>query len=160
MAQLIKPAPIIIEGGRAARIDRAVIGTLIGVLLLTMILSGFSHEGSKLTLLLAPGAAALIVGAVIEIRKALKPSRLSVDAQGFTLEDAFTSRRWAWDSYHGATSNRLAVTRFRVFVIAVKAEPHQMRHVTIGPFPANLAETLRDYAASVGREVRLVPPFD
>jgi hypothetical protein len=150
VAQLTEPAPIIIKGGRAARVGGAIMGIVIGVLLLMMVLSSLSREGSKLTLLLVPGAAVLIGGAVIETSKALKPSRLLVDAQGITFEDPFTRKRWTWDSYHGAMSNRLAVTRYRVFVIAVKATPHRLRYVTIGPFPANLAETLRDYAASRG----------
>jgi hypothetical protein len=89
--------------------------------------------------------------------QALKPSHLAVTAEEITLRDAFTCRHWKWDQYFGAFSNRSASTAYRFFVIKVEAGSGRTLRVSIGPWPADLAETLRDYAASVGRDIPLIP---
>ena len=157
-AEFSKPTTILIKGGRAAWVVRAALAFAMATLLLLTSLAGLSEGRSELMALLPIGAA-LLVAAVVEMGKALKPSRLTADAEGITLRDAFTCRRWTWDRYLRAVSNRAAITRYRFFVIRVNTESGRARRVSIGPWPADLAETLRNFAASVGRDVPLLPPL-
>jgi hypothetical protein len=128
-----------------------------GLIMLGIAISGVSQSNALSLVALLP-CSLLLWGSWIEARKARWPNELTIDQEGIHLDELGTSKHWQWKEYLGVICNNQAVTRSRFYTLKVRRGARKgWRLVTIGPFAPGLAETLRDYAQSMGRHVPLMP---